>query len=248
MSNTIKIEINKEELICSICLGDLSGSIYRCVKGPHYACETCNSKLTNCPICRDSNKYVRDISLEQSLKPHIISCSRNCGIKHYNWTNHESECVKIPFQCKYCKRSIEQNCNQILNHYKNFCDIKFEIVPLNLNKNKFKYNADSKPTILIINKKLMILTMLKNDDYLFSAISDSNDFLNKNIQINISYINANLKIKMGKQINENIKLNKSLGNNFLFEIPENKDLTNKNILNKNLTELSEIYKYLFNFN
>lgn len=233
--SSINIKIDKDTLICTVCYSDLCSVIFTCVNGPHYVCNNCNKNLKECPSCRNKDKLIRNIELEKNLKSYVVSCPKNCGEKYFDWNAkiHSEECESNPIKCRFCKRMVSSKCKDMINHFENFCDIKFDFLPICIKGNKIKCTTVQTPTIVIINQKFIIISIYKNDEYLLNVISDDSEFIGKKIKMNIINdkisSNCDLIINSGKNINKNImNINKCLGNVFLFELPENKVKENKN--------------------
>jgi len=220
---SINIEINKEDLQCCICLDDLSGQVYNCVNGPHYTCHTCKAKIYECPICKNSSPPVRNLYLEQSIKKYIVECPKDCSKKIFNWSleKHDKECANNPMDCICCKRQIIPNTLQLLSHLENFCNIRWSIQNIDIQFNKIKYTSVDDPFISLINKKIIILSYYKKDEFLINFLTDDVELMNTKIKLTVSnnvtttsgefYINS---IQNLKKFNA---FHKSVGKNFIFE-------------------------------
>jgi hypothetical protein len=119
-----------EELKCTVCYEYLDGQIYQCPNGPHYACEMCNSKLTECPICRNKQPLIRAIYMEQELKKFLRPCqySKSGCKKHtFPWDyTHAEVCTFGPMRCPLCKKLLDRDNDIFLMHLINECKIKYK--------------------------------------------------------------------------------------------------------------------------
>jgi hypothetical protein len=225
----ISFDLNTDELNCVVCFSSLNSNIYTCVKGPHYCCEKCNEKIKECPCCRNKDKFVRNISLEQNLKKYLIPCQNKCGTNIFQWDkDHKNECVNSPTCCHFCNREVKSKVSELISHYRDYCDNKFNITNIDLKKNKFKYIIEKTRNIIIINNKYAIITFYKNGNYIIEALSDNEEFINKKVKISTtngtSNYNIEIKIKSGKNLKYETIIPSILGNNYIFEGP----LVNKN--------------------
>lgn len=267
MNITIETVFTQDELCCSIYKEELSEQIYRCVNGPHYYCGTCNEKLLNkgeneCAVCRHPEKMVRELSLEQKLEKYKIQCPLKCGKNIFSFdTEHVKYCDNAPIKCLFCSSELKSSkCVDILGHFQNnFCSTKFDINLLNLTKNKFKLKLDNKPTIVVINKIYTIFIVKRQKLFHIIAISDSEEYINKKINLTISNnkisFTNEITIIRGKNMKYGFSIQDStesiifeLNNNNNFDRnPNNTSVNNNNNIfanNSNINSNDDIAKLL----
>lgn len=242
MSDDIKIEysINKEELRCTICMIYLSEKIFRCINGPHYVCEDCNTTLTSCPTCRHENKPFRAIDLEQSLVRFKTKC-KYCPKNIFTWDKeHEEECPFAPVNCEFCKRVITGDINDIINHYSHFCDKEFFVLKVQTLKDTYKVNFSQKSSLVIVNGGIYCLfSFFERDHYKFRAFSKNDKYLGKPCKIIVNspmFGNGlfNIFITNLSDSKKDLMIPIQHGSSFLLQGPNFKPPEKEHVLNRQM--------------
>jgi hypothetical protein len=124
---TIEYSLSKEDLICSVCLDELTLPIIQCANGNHFVCVKCFRELQQrkCPICR-TGKLLRNKFLDVQLEPSMIRCS-NKGCRKYllPWSEvaHLADCRYTEVECFLCESPI--SLDSLIEHIKTECDTEW---------------------------------------------------------------------------------------------------------------------------
>jgi hypothetical protein len=122
---TVEYSLSKEDLICSVCLDELTLPIIQCANGNHFVCVKCFREVRKCPVCR-TGKLFRNKFLEVQLEPSMIQCS-NEGCKKYllPWSeeSHLAVCKHTEVNCFLCDSSV--SLNSLIEHIKIDCDTEW---------------------------------------------------------------------------------------------------------------------------
>ena len=230
----VTVVLKKEDLKCSICLSFLNKQIFKCVNGPHYVCGTCNiNTLTSCPSCRHKDKLVRALDIESTVKPHLIKCPNSdsgCKEMIFSWDKeHTEQCTYHPLKCNICNRTISSSSKSLMNHYKEFCDIQFNIInKTTLDKPRVKITFDGKPILININNRYVIFIMsdTKRECYTINVVTDNENFYNQKLKCSVdSKDGSNYVIKIPIKHMKHLNTNKGTivpfvtNNSLLFEDP-----------------------------
>lgn len=214
MEDSIKLTsvLKKEDIKCCICLDSLTGHIYQCSKGPHYACKECNSKLqkTECPICKHKGPLIRSIYLENQLSEHLVSCPNNpCPHKLFSW-DPPHECKYAPVKCIVCKRTVEGNVTSYIEHLKNLCDQKFTSIKVSSFNKRLRYSFQKNyfSVIELLNNHaiIMIPGIASSGKYFICVVKNPTEQLYSNIICTYKHngIEHNIKIPVSEL--NNIKI------------------------------------------
>ncbi len=88
-TNTISMQydLSKEDLICSVCLDEITFPVIQCTNGNHFVCLTCFRELNRkCPVCR-TGRLFHNKFIQTKLEPSMVSCSnQNCDKKVLPWS------------------------------------------------------------------------------------------------------------------------------------------------------------------
>lgn len=188
--------IKKEDLTCTICYKYLNKQIFRCINGPHYACDGCNKKLNECPTCRNKTKLVRDLIMEQNLKQYLIPCQFNdkgCKEMIFKWDeDHCDTCEYSPFSCKLCNRKITGNTKQIIAHYKEFCDKTFNFIIVKNFDTTYKIKLSRNMANLVdFGNFIMIAAVgLDRTHYRIGIFSENDDMIGKKVKCKYTEVDS----------------------------------------------------------
>ncbi len=236
---SVRVEYKQEDLVCCVCYEDLCDEIHNCSKGQHFLCGKCSDKIKGkCPICGNTDNFIRNLMLEQEINKHIVNCPKNCGVKIFTWNNdHRDTCINADIDCVFCKHKISNKCSSFLKHAQEFCQIQFDIRSIQIQKHKIKYTADEKPTILIINNKLALIVQYKKESYIFRAISDDSEIISTQIVISTEgKISSQGEFMIGqlRDSDKKLEFHKSLGAIFILDFAcFNKPPVKNNVSNNN---------------
>ena len=85
---------------CPVCLDKILPPVYQCVNG-HILCETCQEKVSHCPVCREkflNNERIRCLEVERIIEMQEHSCphvKKGCTLR-LKWNEireHELDCL-----------------------------------------------------------------------------------------------------------------------------------------------------------
>ncbi len=123
---TIEYTLSKEDLICSVCLDELTCPIIQCPNGNHFVCAKCLPKMQRkCPLCRTS-KLFRNKFLEVKLEPSMIPCSNyKCNKLLLPWSeeSHFNDCKYTETNCFLCDSLV--SLASLMEHIKTECDTEW---------------------------------------------------------------------------------------------------------------------------
>ena len=127
-TNTISIQydLSKEDLICSVCLDEITFPVIQCTNGNHFVCLTCFRELhRKCPVCRTSRLFHNKF-LQTKLEPSMVSCSnQNCDKKVLPWSkeSHLAICKYTKVNCFLCDKLV--SLDSFIEHLKTDCDTEW---------------------------------------------------------------------------------------------------------------------------
>ncbi len=170
----IAYALSKEDLICSVCLDELTLPIIQCANGNHFVCVKCFREVQRkCPVCR-TGKLFRNKFLEVKLEPSMIRCSNaECKKQLLPWSqeSHLAVCKHTEVECFLCESPVSIDC--LIEHIKSDCDTEWlerndnstsgsaSMVVHQMNSSTIKL-PDTKANVSIILQQLVL--MLKWDD------------------------------------------------------------------------------------
>ena len=173
-SITIKYSLTKEDLICSVCLDELTLPIIQCANGNHFVCVKCFRHMQRkCPVCR-TGKLFRNKFLEANLEPSMTRCrNEECKKQLLPWSqeSHLAVCKHTQVECFLCESPV--STHSLIEHIKTYCDTEWlerdanstsggaSMVEHQMNSSKIKM-PDTKANVSIILQQLVL--MLKWDD------------------------------------------------------------------------------------
>ena len=194
----VKLTFEKEDLICCVCRGSLTGQIFQCVNGPHLMCGKCNSTYIKkeCPVCKHPEKLVRNLLFENSLKSHLQPCQNNgCTEKFFKWDT-EHNCLFAPVQCKICKREVAGNITQYSLHLEEYCDENFKSLHVNKFEKRIQYNPNSHSAVLKISRNILLVIRKNGLTYEIFALKNPDvDFVEYK-RIICSYIVSDIEYRV----------------------------------------------------
>jgi hypothetical protein len=123
---TIQYSLSKEDLICCVCLEELTCPIIQCANGNHFVCVKCYRQVQrSCPVCR-TGKLFRNKFLEIKLEPSMITCSNEtCKKRLLPWSQekHLAVCKHTEVECFLSDSRI--SLDSLIEHIKTECDIEW---------------------------------------------------------------------------------------------------------------------------
>jgi hypothetical protein len=242
--------LKPDELNCPICFNGLSKHIYQCTKGPHYVCGECVEKITECSICRNTTKPVRNIFLEEQLKPHLIMCSNNqngCTEKILPWDKeHVKTCKFKSINCRLCKKETSCSRSKFINHLIDSCNMQFVITESAKIGNTYSVTIKHKNTIVPLGRFIAIISTNKETMcHKMTIVSDDEKFINKKVKCSITtpvsvfYIIITISEIGNLSLDANVPM--QLGNSFVFEeyVSSNKTSNSSNSANSSNSSNSQ---------
>jgi hypothetical protein len=131
---TSSITITESMYTCGVCCDRINGEIIMC-DNRHSLCITCvegiikaNSKLKECPICRDTN-FHRAFIVEQIMLTFVKSCeNEGCAFTGYeeDLDVHKPQCQHATIKCIWCKK--DSTVYDFKFHALTECSTKFTTV------------------------------------------------------------------------------------------------------------------------
>ncbi len=123
----IKYSLDKSDLVCCICLEDMTVPLIQCSDGNHFVCHHCKTLLESecCPCCR-TNVLFRNRLLEKHLDSQLIECGNSgCSLKMFPWTveSHHKLCLYGESECFLCGKVVSLDSTS--SHIKDDCNAKW---------------------------------------------------------------------------------------------------------------------------
>ncbi len=199
-SITIEYTLSREDLICSVCLDELTLPIIQCANGNHFVCVKCFCELhRKCPVCR-TGKLFRNKFLEVKLHSSMVSCSNEkCQKDLLPWSKetHLVVCKHTKGICFLCD-SNNISLDSLIEHVKTDCDTEWlerddnatsgssSMVMHQLdsgNQTTFKL-PETKANVTIITQQMVLMLKWEDDfGYHVSLIDTEQD----NSRMNVSF-------------------------------------------------------------
>jgi len=170
----IKYSLSKEDLICSVCLDELTFPVIQCANGNHFVCVKCFRQVQRkCPVCRIGRLF-RNKFLEAKLEPSMISCrNEECKKQLLPWSqeSHLAVCKHTQVECFLCEAPV--STDSLIEHIKGDCYTEWlerddnstsasaSMVVHQMNSSTIRF-PDTKTNASIILQQLVL--MLKWDD------------------------------------------------------------------------------------
>ncbi|AYV76281.1 MAG: E3 ubiquitin-protein ligase Siah2 [Terrestrivirus sp.] len=247
--------LKSEELNCPVCFNSLNKQIYQCTNGPHFVCGECIKNLTGCPTCRNTTKPVRNIFLEEQLKPHLISCSNKengCVEKILPWDKeHIKTCKFKPIDCKLCKKQTSGTRDKFVSHLTDCCNMPFVITESVKKHNTYTLTTKYKNTIVPLEKFIAIISRDKETMcHKMAIITDDEKIIGKKVKCSIttpvSSFHIIITISEIDKLSLDSDIPMQLGNSFVFEeyVPNNKTSSNTTNSSNSQTPYVDMRDYL----
>jgi hypothetical protein len=122
----ITYNLEREDLICSICYDTVYTLLIQCINANHFVCKECITKLKrNCPQFRTSKVFHNKL-LEKYINDQMVCCSNEgCPKMLFNWSiqDHLKVCPYQQYKCIFCDEFISM---PFLNkHIKSTCTVNW---------------------------------------------------------------------------------------------------------------------------